>query len=382
MNEHRIETLQLLDEAVAAGCRLGIACIELGLTARTVQRWREQPDGGDDQRRGPLTPPANKLTEAERDEVVRVATAPEHRNLSPKQIIPKLADQGTYIGSESTFYRILEERGLLAPRGAAKPRTVSRPDELLTTGPNQTWSWDITYLPGPVKGTFFYLYMFIDVWSRRIMKAVVHEAESAEAAAKMFAEACVEHGIAAEQLVLHSDNGGPMKGATMLATMQSLGVVPSFSRPSVSNDNPFSEALFRTLKYVPSYPRKPFDSVDAAWAWVERFVAWYNHEHRHSGIGFVTPNARHRGFDIDVLEARREVYEAARAKNPERWSRNTRAWDAPALVALNPRDPQTSARAATELRVGAPSSTSTATTETSTSTTTPTRSRTEKSIAA
>jgi len=104
VNEHRIETLQLLDEAVAAGCRLGIACIELGLTARTVQRWREQPDGGDDQRRGPLTPPANKLTEAERDEVVRVATAPEHRNLSPKQIIPKLADQGTYIGSESTFY--------------------------------------------------------------------------------------------------------------------------------------------------------------------------------------------------------------------------------------------------------------------------------------
>ena len=382
MSEHRIETLQLLDEAVAAGCRLGIACTELGLTARTVQRWRAQPDGGADLRRGPNTTPANKLSDRERDEVVRVANAPEHRNLSPKQIVPKLADQGTYIASESTFYRILEERGLLAPRGASKPRTVSRPDELLTTGPNQVWSWDITYLPGPVKGTFFYLYMFLDVWSRRVMKAVVHEAECSEAASRFFAEACVEHDIDANELVLHSDNGGPMKGATMLATLQSLGVVPSFSRPSVSNDNPFSEALFRTLKYVPSYPRKPFDSVDAAWAWVERFVDWYNHEHQHCGIGFVTPNARHRGFDIDVLEARREVYEAARARNPERWSSSTRAWDAPALVALNPRDPQTSARAATELRVGAPSSTSTATPATPSGITTSSRSRSEKSIAA
>lgn len=382
MTEDRIETLQLLDEAVAAGCRLGIACIELGLTARTVQRWREHPDGGDDRRRGPLTTPANKLSDEERDEVVRVATAPEHRNLSPKQIVPKLADRGTYIGSESTFYRILAKRGLLAPRGASKPRTVSRPEELVATGPNQVWSWDITYLPGPVKGSFFYLYLFVDVWSRRVMKAVVHESESAELAATLVAEACREHGIAAEQLVLHSDNGGPMKGATTLATMQWLGIVPSFSRPSVSNDNPFSEALFRTLKYVPSYPRKPFESVDAAWAWVERFVAWYNHEHLHSGIGFVTPNARHRGFDVDVLEARRAVYEAARGRNPERWSRATRAWDAPALVALNPRDPLTSARAATALRVGATSSASTATPTTSTSVTAMPRRRSEKSIAA
>ncbi len=373
MSEHRIETLQLLDEAVAAGCRLGVACTELGLTARTVQRWRAQPHGGDDRRRGPLAPPTNKLTEAEREEVARVATAPEHRNLSPKQIVPKLADQGVYIASESTFYRVLDERGLLAFRGTSKPRTVSRPDELLTTGPNQVWSWDITYLPGPAKGTFFYLYMFIDVWSRRIMKAAVHDAENADTASTFFAEACVEHSIAADQLTLHSDNGGPMKGATMLATLQSLGVVPSFSRPSVSNDNPFSESLFRTLKYVPSYPRRPFDSVDAAWAWVERFVTWYNHEHRHSGIGFVTPNARHSGLDIGVLEARRKVYETARAKNPARWSRATRTWDAPALVALNPRDPKTSARAATELRVGAPSSTSTAA---------PTRRRSNESRAA
>lgn len=382
MSEHRIETLQLLDEAVAAGCRLGVACKELGLTARTVQRWRAQPAGGDDRRRGPLTTPANKLTEAERDEVARIATEPTHRNLSPKKIVPMLADRGIYIASESTFYRVLGERSLLTPRGASKPRIVSRPDELLATGPNQVWSWDITYLPGPAKGTFFYLYLFVDVWSRRIMKAVVHDAESAEAASRFFAEACAEHEIDPGQLVLHSDNGGPMKGASMVATLQALGVVPSFSRPSVSNDNPFSESLFRTLKYVPSYPRKPFDSVDAAWAWVERFVAWYNHEHLHSGIGFVTPNARHRGLDIDVLEARRRVYEEARAKNPERWTGNTRAWDAPALVALNPRDPETSARAATELRIGAPASTSTSTPQTPPCVTATPRRRSGEPIAA
>lgn len=382
MNDHRIETLQLLDEAVAAGCRLGVACIELGLTARTVQRWREHPDGGDDLRRGPLTTPANKLSDEERDEVVRVVTAPEHRNLSPKQIVPKLADQGIYIGSESTLYRILRKKGLLALRGEAQPRTVVRPDELLANGPNQVWSWDITYLPGPVKGTFFYLYMFIDVWSRRVMKAVVDASENAENAAAFFADACREHRIDAGSLVLHSDNGGPMKGATMLATLQQLGVVPSFSRPSVSNDNPYSESLFRTLKYTPAYPRKAFATVDEAWAWVERFVAWYNHQHLHSGIGFVTPDARHRGDDVRVLESRRAVYEAARARNPGRWSGPTRAWDAPALVALNPRDPETSARASTELRVGAPSATSTATPMTLSSTTTMPRSRSEKSIAA
>lgn len=173
-----------------------------------------------------------------------------------------------------------------------------------------------------------------------------------------------------------------MKGSTMLATLQALGVVPSFSRPSVSNDNPFSESLFRTLKYVPMYPRKPFDSVDAAWAWVERFIAWYNHEHRHSGIGFVTPDQRHRGVDVDVLEARREVYEAARRRNPTRWSGATRAWDAPALVALNPRQPETSARAATELRVGATSPASSASTTNTASIATPPRRRVETTHAA
>jgi putative transposase len=358
MNELRLTTLSLLDEAVAAGCRLSVACHEIDLDPRTVQRWRKQRNGGDDQRRGPRSTPHQKLTEAERKVVVETANAPEFRDLSPKQIVPRLADRGQYIASESTFYRILRAEGLMAHRGPSKPRTVRRPDELVATGPNEVWSWDITYLPATVRGTFFYLYLFVDVWSRRIMKAVVLGEESAEHAARLLTEACAEHQVQPQILTLHSDNGSPMKGATMLATMQALGVVPSFSRPSVSNDNPYSESLFRTLKYVPSYPRKPFESIDSAWAWVERFVDWYNSEHRHSAIGFVTPDDRHQGHDVRVLLARRDVYAAARRQHPARWSRHPRHWNAPATVSLNLRDRQTSARAAEALRIGATPTTS------------------------
>jgi len=358
MTEQRISTLALLDEAVTNGCRFVLACREAGLHPRTVQRWRRLPAGGEDQRRGPRSSPRQKLSDDERASVVATANSPEFRNVSPKQIVPRLADRGEYLASESTFYRVLHENELMAHRDPTKPRTTNRPEELVATGPNQIWSWDITYLPASVRGTFFYLYLFVDVWSRRIVKAAVHAEENAEHASLALAEAVVEQDVDPLVMTLHADNGGPMKGSTMLATMQSLGVVPSFSRPSVSNDNPYSESLFRTLKYTPAYPRKPFATVDEAWAWVERFVAWYNGEHQHSAIGFVTPDARHCGDDIDLLAARRAVYEAARSKNPARWSGATRAWDAPALVALNPRDPETKARAATMCRLGASSSTS------------------------
>lgn len=381
MTEERVAALALVDEAVRGGCRLAIACRELGLTARTLQRWRFAPDGGVDLRRGPRTKPSNALTEAERDEVVRLANSPEFRDLSPKQIVPRLADKGLYVASESTFVRVLRQMGLLVHRGAAKQRTVTRPEEIIARGPNEVWSWDITYLPAAVKGTFYYLYLFVDVWSRRIMKAAVFTEESAEHASELLRDACAEHGIEPGDLRVHSDNGGAMKGSTMLATMQSLGVVPSFSRPSVSDDNPFSEALFRTLKYVPAYPRKPFASVDAAWAWVERFVAWYNHEHLHSSIGFVAPDQRHRGDDRAVLTARRSVYEAARKTNPGRWTTRTREWDAPALVPLNPREPDTRARAAASRRIGAKPSTSMAPTENPMQTFTPHRRQTAEALA-
>lgn len=357
MSEDRDEALSLITEAVRAGCRFEVACKELGIDARTVQRWRARP-GELDARRGPTAAPKQKLSPAERANVLAVANIPEFRNMSPKQIVPRLADRGEYVASESTFYRVLREADQVHHRGRSKPKNSKRPQEVVATAPKQLWSWDITYLPSVQRGKFFYLYLFVDVWSRRIMKAVVHGEESADHAAELLTEAWREHGIGPDELTLHSDNGGPMTGSTMLATMRALGVTASFSRPSVSDDNPFSEALFRTLKYVPTYPRKPFESVEAAWAWVERFVAWYNGEHRHSAIGFVTPDERHSGADIDVLLARRRVYDAARCRRPDRWSGPPRKWDAPAEVALNPRELSTRARAASSLRCGADSTTS------------------------
>jgi transposase InsO family protein len=152
----------------------------------------------------------------------------------------------------------------------------------------------------------------------------------------LIGKVCLAEGIHQDGLVLHADNGGPMKGATMLATLQKLGVVPSFSRPSVSDDNPYSESLFRTLKYVPAYPSKPFESIETARRWVHGFVQWYNNEHRHSAIRYVTPNQRHRGADRKLLKQREAVYEAARQRNPERWSGKTRNWNPVKEVWLNP----------------------------------------------
>jgi transposase InsO family protein len=198
-------------------------------------------------------------------------------------------------------------------------------------------SWDITYLrSATVRGQFFYLYVFLDIWSRRIVGAEVHEAQESELAARLLSKLCAANELEADKLVVHSDNGAPMKGGTMLALMQSLGITASFSRPSVSDDNAFAESLFRHLKYAPSYPRHGFTSIVEARAWVMRFVAWYNGQHLHSGIGLVTPDDRHHGRDIALLDKRRGLYVAAKAKNPRRWTSSPRSWPRPTIVTLNP----------------------------------------------
>lgn len=330
--------LELIDEARTAGARLRRCCEIVELDVRTVQRWLARgPDGGEDRRKGPRTPPANKLTKAERTQALELLNSPEFVDLSPHQIVPKLADMGLYVASESTLYRLLREAKLDAHRGRARPPTRRRPDEHTATGPNQVWCWDITYLRSPVDGMFYYLYLFLDVWSRKIVGWAVLEEESNEAAAELFRKICADEGLDPDGLVLHSDNGGPMKGATMLATLQKLGVVPSFSRPRVSDDNAFVESLFRTAKYRPSYPSGSFASLDGARAWVQGFVAWYNEEHQHSALRFVTPAERHAGLDAEILAHRREVYERAKARRPERWSGSTRNWAPVETVTLNPR---------------------------------------------
>lgn len=269
--------------------------------------------------------------------IVDVCNQPEFRSLPPTQIVPILADRGIYLGSESTFYRVLRQRRQVQHRGRVRAaRKVTRPRGYQATAPRQVWSWDITYLATSVKGAFYRLYLVEDVYSRKIVGWEVHPNETSELAAELIDKTCLREGIRRAGLVLHSDNGSPMKGATMLSTMQRLGIVPSFSRPSVSDDNPYSESLFRTLKYVPSYPTKPFDSIEAARQWVSDFVHWYNEQHRHSAIGFVTPGQRHRSEDKALLHARDRLYKAARAQHPNRWSGATRAWQHVPTVWLNP----------------------------------------------
>lgn len=375
--------LSLLDEAVAQGARREVACATLGLTARTVQRWRQQGShGGQDRRAGPLRSPSHALTERERAEALATLRSPRFRDASPKTVVPALADEGRYLASESTLYRLLRKVGETTPRGRAKPATPRPVATHTATGPNQLWSWDITYLPTTVRGLFFYLYVIVDVFSRRIMGWAVHEQESSDLAASLILAACKEARVARRQLTLHSDNGSPMRGMTMLAMLRQLGVEASFSRPSVSDDNAFSEALFRTVKYVPWWPRAPFATPEEARAWVQRFVAWYNTEHLHSGLGFVTPEARHRGEDAGQLAQRRRVYEDARQSHPARWSGPTRLWARPEAVSLNARKSRRSTAPATvachaPARRGSPPTAPTARTpEVSTSSSRPTKEET------
>jgi len=330
-----------IEEACAAGARRHQACEVLGLTLRGVQRWQEDGETKEDGRKAAAQQrtPANALTPAEREQVLAVVNRPPFADLSPKQIVPRLADQGEYLASESSLYRILRAEQQLAHRGKAKPAAHRRPEPLVATGPNQVWSWDITYLATTVRGEFFYLYLILDLFSRKIVGWEVHDQESAEHAAVLFRQSYLRAGVDDAALTLHSDNGAPMKGATMLAMLQRLGVMPSFSRPSVSNDNPFSEALFRTLKYTPAYPDGPFESLEGARAWVAGFVLWYNGEHLHSALRFVTPEQRHRGEAPQLLRRRTEVYEAAKARNPARWSGPIRNWEPVGPVSLNPGKP-------------------------------------------
>jgi len=325
----------LVDEAVLAGARRDRASATAGLCARTLARWRSE-GGGTDGRCDAGVSPAHKLTDAEKARILEHASSPEYRDLSPRQIVPLLADKGIYVASESSFYRVLHEHGLLTHREPSRPRTHRRPPEHVAKAPNTVWSWDITYLRSPVRGVFFYLYLVIDIFSRKVVGYGVHETESAEIAAELVEWSCEREGVARNALVLHADNGGAMKGSTMLATLQRLGVVASFSRPSVSDDNPFAEAIFRTLKYRPGYPRTPFTDRAAALAWVDGFVAWYNEQHLHSGIRFIRPIDRHEGRDRAILAARHGVYTKAKARTPRRWTGATRNWSPVGAVRLNP----------------------------------------------
>lgn len=327
-----------LSEAVAEGARKIKACNEVGLSLRTLQRWSIGDDVQADARTTSLRPvPRNALSDPERRAILQLCNSPEYAHLPPSQIVPRLADECRYLASESTFYRVLREAGQQQHRGRSKrPKRHAAPTTHAAKAANQVWSWDITYLPSPVRGQYYYLYLIEDIYSRKAVGSEVYGEESGEKAAALLQRSVIGERCLNEPLVLHSDNGAPMKSVTLLSKMYDLGITPSRGRPRVSNDNPYSESLFRTLKYCPQWPHTGFASLDAARTWVRDFIRWYNTEHRHSRIRFVTPEQRHRGQDDLILAKRHELYEQARSKTPERWSGQTRNWKPIGTVMLNP----------------------------------------------
>ena len=330
----REKVLDIIDAAKVAGACFAQSCALLGLEVRTVRRWRSDRLG--DRRKLASTAPVNKLSDPVREAIKQTANSPEYRDLSPCQIVPRLADKGEYLASVSSFYRILHDEKQLNHRQACTPKSLHPPEPVTATGPNQVYTWDITYLATCVRGMYYYLYMVIDIFSRKIVGWQVHECEYGEYAAGLIKDICIREGILPEQVTLHSDNGAPMTCLTMLAMLHVLGIKPSFSRPGVSDDNPYSESLFRTVKYMPRYPGH-FTDLKNARAYFEKFVHWYNEEHLHSGIKFVTPGQRHRGCDVAILENRKTVFEHAKQRHPERWNgRPTRNWNRITQVHLNP----------------------------------------------
>jgi len=272
-------------------------------------------------------------------EVLAIANPPRFAAVPPARIVPMLADEGIYLASESTFSRVLKAQGQTAHRGRAQaPQQRRPPTTHIATEPRQVWCWDMMYLPAQVQGRWFHLDLILDLYSRKIVGWEVHDSDHADHAAHLVRRSALAEGIAtlSSKPVLHGDNGSTLKATTVLAMLNWLGVKLSYSRPRVSDDNAYAESLFRTAKYRPEFPAKGFAELGDARAWALSFVRWYNVEHRHSGIRYVSPAQHHAGEDLAILAARHALYASARNRNPARWSGKTRNWTPVGAVTLNP----------------------------------------------
>jgi putative transposase len=300
-------------EQLASTLGLATACDILQVPRSSVYRAR-QPK---------LTPrlraePVRALSAAERDTVHHTLNSERFADQAPREVYATLLDEGTYLCSPSTMYRVLVEHTEVRERRDQLRHPAYSKPELLATRPNQVWSWDITKLLGPQKWTYYYLYVILDIFSRCVVGWLIADRESGDLAERLIAATCAKQHIERHQLTIHADNGGPMIAKSVAVLMTDLGVSPSHSRPHVSNDNPFSEAQFKTLKYQPDYPER-FGSLLEARAWAQTFFPWYNDEHHHSGIGFMTPIAVHTGEAARLFAQRQQTLSAAYAAHPERF---------------------------------------------------------------
>lgn len=326
----------MFDQASAWAPRVGIsrACTAFGVSERTWRHRRQAADGRLPHRPSQAKPrhewkthPA-RLTDAEREEIVAILCSEEFADLAPAQVFATLLDRGTYLCSERTMYRILHERDLVRERRRGHRRLPREAPRVHATGPNQAWSYDISRLAGPVARSWFYLYVVIDIYSRKIVAWSVDTIESDTVVKRLISTACTREGIDAGQLILHSDRGAQMTSTTIAELLETLGVTRSLSRPRTSNDNPHIEAAFKTAKYRPDYPAR-FADIAQARAWMHRFVHWYNRVHYHSGVAHLHPADVHAGHAPQIIAQRQAVLDAAYAAHPERFPRGRPIADAP-----------------------------------------------------
>jgi putative transposase len=290
--------------------------------------------------RSRAVPPPLALSAAERGAIVSILNSDRFADATPYTAFARLLDEGTYLASVRTLYRVLAASGQSHERRNQLIHPAHTKPELLATGPNQVWSWDITRLRGSLKWQFFYLYVLIDIFSRYVVGWLVAGAENAGLAAALIEETCDKYGVARDSLILHSDRGSPMRAKSTAELLVDLGVAASFSRPRVSNDNPFSEAHFKTLKYRPQFPAC-FEGLEHARAHSREFFPWYNNEHYHSGIGFMTPAAVHFGRAAALHERRAQVLHKAYLAHPERFKGKIPSPpDLPVIVGINLPKPQ------------------------------------------
>jgi transposase InsO family protein len=264
--------------------------------------------------------PPRALSPTEQAQVREVLNSERFQDLAPREIYAELLDEERYLCSISTMYRILAEHAEVRERRNQLRHPAYHKPELLATGPNQVWSWDITKLRGPSKGVYYYLYVIIDIYSRYVVGWLIAEVESAELAEQLIVETCAKQGVQRAQLTIHADNGSPMIAKTVAILLADLGVAKSHSRPHVSNDNPYSEAQFKTLKYRPDYPDR-FGSLADARHWARSFFAWYNDQHHHSGLGLLTPAVVHTGRAETVRQQHQAVLRQAYQAHPERFTK-------------------------------------------------------------
>jgi putative transposase len=329
----RTHLIALIDEAIATGARQFRACEVIGLDERRLRRWRSCEEDG---RTGGYRAREQALCEAEKQTIATAMGAEELRGLPPKQAYYRLMDRGVYVSSYTTFLRVLKERALVVSKRTRKQTGRGKRPELVATAPNQVWCWDITWLESPVIGKYFFLYMIIDMYSRKVVGWSVAAQESGALARRIFTHALEAEGIRADQLIVHADNGKPMRSRTLRALFALLAVTASHGRPHTSNDNAYAESLFATFKGRVAYPDY-FRSLAAAREYCAAFFQWYNTEHLHSGLDYVTPVQVHAGAHHQVFARRNAQLEEHRRAHPQRHGGKARVYGIPETVSLKHR---------------------------------------------